>query len=221
MIDHTFTQGGLYAVKCVVTDSRGKTSLNTAQLVVEVDLPFNKAVSRKVHNNIPRDIELALSGPVTVEPRDSGPGNTHQLIFDFVNNITAAGSATLTGTGSASQPTIGPGANQLTVNLSGVTDLQHLVVTLNGVQDNTGVTFNNLPVKMDVIAGDTDGDGRVNVTDTNQTRSFSGAVTDDTNARIDVNVDGRINVADANYVKAHSGNSIPSTTSRSRAKQSR
>jgi PKD repeat protein len=34
---HTFTQGGLYDVKLVVTDSRGKVSVNTAHALVEVE----------------------------------------------------------------------------------------------------------------------------------------------------------------------------------------
>jgi PKD repeat protein len=34
---HTFTQGGLYDVKLVVTDSRGKVSSNTAHAIVEVE----------------------------------------------------------------------------------------------------------------------------------------------------------------------------------------
>lgn len=36
-VAHTFTQAGEYAVRLVVTDSRGKVSLNTAQFLVEVE----------------------------------------------------------------------------------------------------------------------------------------------------------------------------------------
>lgn len=38
-ISHTFDNEGLYAVKLVVTDSRGKTSLNTAQQLISVTSP--------------------------------------------------------------------------------------------------------------------------------------------------------------------------------------
>src|SRR5205085_3488587 len=38
-IDYTFTSAGMFAVKVVVTDSRGKTSSNTAQRIITI---YNK-----------------------------------------------------------------------------------------------------------------------------------------------------------------------------------
>ena len=40
---HTFNQGGLYDVKLVVTDSRGKVSSNTAHALVEVEQTVHPA----------------------------------------------------------------------------------------------------------------------------------------------------------------------------------
>ncbi|HEX8078363.1 MAG TPA: PKD domain-containing protein, partial [Chthoniobacterales bacterium] len=216
VIDHTFNEAGLYAVKCVATDSRGKASSNIAQVLIEVDVPFTKVVSRKLHAGVPRDIELALSGPVTTEPRDSSAEHTLQLIFTFERDITNPGSATKSqGGGSIGQATIGPASNQVTVDLSNVTDQQHVVVTLNGVHDSQNAVLDNLPARVDVLAGDTNDDGRVNIQDTNQTKANSGYVlTNDTNARVDVvNDDGRINIADTNYVKARSGHVVLSGSS--------
>ena len=59
--------------------------------------------------------------------------------------------------------------------------------------------------RMSVVLGDTTADGRANVTDTNQTKSNSGQVTETPNFRTDVNLDGRINVGDVNFVKSHAG----------------
>jgi hypothetical protein len=62
---------------------------------------------------------------------------------------------------------------------------------------------------MSVLAGDSNGDRRVNVGDTNQTKSRSGQTALAENFRSDPNLDGRINVGDTNFVKSHSGTSIP------------
>jgi hypothetical protein len=64
---------------------------------------------------------------------------------------------------------------------------------------------------MAILAGDTNKDTRVNVGDTDQTKSLSGQTLDQNsgNFRNDVNLDGRINVGDTNFVKSHSGTVLP------------
>ena len=66
---------------------------------------------------------------------------------------------------------------------------------------------------MAVLPGDTNEDTRVNLGDTNQTKSNCGSLTNQNNFRTDVNCDGRINVGDSNFVKAQTG----SSNSRARA----
>jgi hypothetical protein len=171
--------------------------------------PLTSVASRKTHGGAGTfDITLPLTGTRGVECRSPGatgtPGVDYKLVFSFVNNLTGCGTAS---TGSLSS---GPGSNQCTVSLTGVPNQQYISVTLNNVldsQNNTG----NVAATMGVLIGDVNGDGRVNVGDTNQTKSLSGATLDQSsgNFRADVNVDGRINVGDTNFVKANSGSSLP------------
>ena len=82
---------------------------------------------------------------------------------------------------------------------------------LNGVTDAVAQILADKFGSMNVLARDTNGDGRVNVRDTNQTKSRSGQTLDQSTGifRSDVNMDGRINVGDLNFVKAHSGTNLP------------
>ena len=205
-INHTFTEAGLYQVKCVVTDSRGKVSANTATELIEVDVPFTKVVSRKVHGTRGAfDIELPLSGNAAIEPRAPGNGGSYQLVFTFDRNIVTPGTATKSqgNTGMVVGPaTKGPAANQVTVNLSNVGNAQRHVITLNGVKDSANVTMNNLPARLNVLQGDVNGSGLVDGNDVSavqaKTRQTAGA----TNFKFDVVASGLI---DGNDVSATQG----------------
>ncbi|MDQ6860651.1 MAG: PKD domain-containing protein [Verrucomicrobiota bacterium] len=209
MIDHTFTEAGLFAVKCVVTDSRGKTSANTAQALIEVDVPFLNVASRRGHNGNPFDIDLPLSGSPAVECRLPGPAQSYQLIYTFVRNISVLGTATSAqGNATVFEPVAGPLANQVTVNVANVSDQQHLVIILNGVQDSAGAVMNNIPGRVDILVGDVNGDGTVNAADATIARNRSGQLTDVNNFRADVNFDGTVNAADATVVRNASGHAV-------------
>jgi hypothetical protein len=169
--------------------------------------PLLSVVSRKVHGTV-GTFDVALpQAPATpgIECRIPGgtgtPGVDYKLVFTFAGPVTSCGAAS---TGSLS---VGPNADQCTVDLSGVPDQQYLRVNLTGV---TVPCFGSVNVSgtMGILQGDTNADTRVNVGDTNQTKSRSGQITDSNNFRSDVNLDGRINVGDTNFVKAHSGNSL-------------
>ena len=133
----------------------------------------------------------------------TGPnaGKDYEVVITFavpvtVGGVTCSGGATGTATVSGAV---------VTVDLHNVADVQALTITLTSV--NGG---GNVSVLMNVLAGDTNEDMRVNVGDTNQTKSRSGQTLDQNggNFRSDVNLDGRINVGDTNFVKAHSGSCI-------------
>ncbi len=110
-----------------------------------------------------------------------------------------------TGAGNVASASInGP---EVTVNLSGVADEQRLAITLVNVTD--GTSTNDVRVAMNVLVGDVNGDGIVNVGDTVQVRNQSGNILSSDNYRSDINADGRINVGDVVPVRTHSGSSIP------------
>jgi len=94
------------------------------------------------------------------------------------------------------------------VNLTGVSNVQHLVVSLNGVHDTLGQTLATISSRMDVLVADTNGDGSVNAIDTSQTKSRSGISLTKLNYRSDVNADGSINSTDTSLVKSKSGTAL-------------
>ena len=96
---------------------------------------------------------------------------------------------------------------EVTVNLSGVTNAQRIVVTLFGVSDGTNMS--NVAIPMGLLVGDSNGDGFVNAGDALQTRNRSGQATDPTNCRSDVNADGFVNSGDTTVVRARSGTFLP------------
>lgn len=97
----------------------------------------------------------------------------------------------------------------MTVNLSGVSDIQKVTVTLSGVTDILAQVLPDTAVSLNLLAGDTNGDKTVNVSDSLQTRGRAGQPTDATNFRSDVNAEGNVNAGDTLIVRGRSGNSVP------------
>ncbi|MDQ6655582.1 MAG: dockerin type I repeat-containing protein, partial [Verrucomicrobiota bacterium] len=138
------------------------------------------------------------------------------LVFatDRLLNLPATASASVTGgTATVGVPAVGPNANQVTVPLTNVPDLQNVVVSLNGVKDATGTDLGPQSARLRLLLGDTNVDGTVNSADAAVTRSVSGQTTAAGNFRSDVNTDGTVNSADAAIVRSRSGNTIPAAVS--------
>ncbi len=170
-------------------------------------LQLTGAFSRKMHGALgPFDLPLPLTTPVGVECRSSG-GN-HAIMFTFSNDV-VSGSATLTaGVGSVSGiPTFVN--NTMTVNLTGVADVQKITVSLSNVTDSFAQVLPSAAVSMNLLSGDTTGDKTVNSGDIAQTKAQSGASLTDANFRQDVTVDGGINSGDISLVKSRSGTGLP------------
>jgi hypothetical protein len=168
-------------------------------------------VSRKTHGTVGNfDISLPLSGNPGIECRSGGANNALTLIYTLGGNISAAGNATVTqGTATVGTPTVGPNTNQITVPLTNVTNAQHLVTTLNGVQDSTGAILNNLVGRVDVLLGDVNGNGVVSNTDVSVVKAQVTAPVSSTNFREDVNANGVISNTDVSLTKAQVGTTLP------------
>jgi hypothetical protein len=186
------------------------------------DVQFNNTVSegpcptvesRKTHGTAGTfDIPLPLSGTPSVECRTGGPTDAHTIIYTLDRNVKAdaAGTPTVTqGTATLGTPTVGPLPNQITLPLTNVTNAQRLIVTLNGVQDLSGTVLDNLVARMNVLLGDTTGNGAVNSSDISQTQSQSGQAVTSSNFREDVTVNGSINSSDISFVQSKSGTALP------------
>jgi uncharacterized protein (TIGR02597 family) len=199
---------GLLVRKAATTD--GTVFLNNSP-TYPGPLPITplQVASRKQHGDARLNLNLPNIFAPGIECRLAGPNASYTLVYTFDRPVTGADNATLT-LGIGNQPTIGPGPNpnQLTVNLTGVINVQHLIVSLNGVHDTFGQTLATISSTMDVLVGDSNGDGSVNAIDTSQTKSRSGVPVTNLNYRSDVNADGSINSIDTSLVKSKSGTAL-------------
>ena len=165
-------------------------------------------VSRKMHGDTPYDVPLPLVGLRGIECRaGQGAGGTdHQIVATFSSPVTVGSAAVTSGTGSVVGSPIVAG-NVVTINLTGVTNAQTIMITLNNVSD--GVNTANVVVPMGVLQGDTSGNGAVSSTDVTQTKAQSGHAVSSSNFREDAVVNGSINGTDVSAVKAKSGTALP------------
>jgi autotransporter-associated beta strand protein len=186
-------------------DGAGNIDLNITSALGPA-LQLTGAVSRKMHGGLGLfDIDLPLVGQPGVECRSSG--GTHTLVFSFTNNSVSGNATVTSGTGVAGSPTFA--GNTMTVNLTGVTDVQKVTVTLSNVMDSFAQVLPDNEVSVNMLIGDTNGNRSVNAGDIGQTKGQSGAPVTGSNFRSDVNVNGTINAGDIGLVKSRSGTSLP------------
>lgn len=170
------------------------------------------AVSRKAHGAAGTfDVDLPFSGTPGVECRGGGTNNDHMIVVTFLNALTGVSNVSVTqGTATVNASSgIGPGANQYTVNLTGVTNAQRLVVTLSGVQDVAGNVSASVSVPMDVLLGDVNAASGVTGSDVNSCKAQVGIDLSINNFRNDVNVTGFVSGSDVNAIKAQVGTFLP------------
>jgi len=170
-------------------------------------LQLTSAVSRKTHGGAGDfDIDLPVAGEPGVECRSSG-GN-HTIVVTCSNPLVSGNASVTSGTGNvAGSPTFS--GNTMTVNVTGVSDVQKITVTLSNVTDSSANVLPDTPVSMNMLIGDTNANKTVNVSDVAQTKAQSGLPVTAANFRTDVNVNGAISVSDIAQVKANTGNSVP------------
>jgi N-acetylneuraminic acid mutarotase len=164
------------------------------------------AFSRKTHGAAGTfDIPLPLTGNVGIECRSGGATNVYQMIINFANPVTVGSASVTSGTGSVSSFSVS--GSQVTVNLTGVTNVQRITVTLFNVND--GTHMGNVPVFMGVLVGDVNGNSLVNASDVSLTKAQVGQPVTGSNFREDVNANGTISAADVTQVKANVGTALP------------
>ena len=167
------------------------------------------AVSRKTHGAAGTfDVELPLSGEPGVECRTGGVGGNHTFVFTFNNNVVSGNATVTSGVGNVlGSPTFS--GNTMTVNLTGVTDVQQITVTLSNVTDCFGSILPDTMVSAAMLIGDTTGNRTVNASDVAQVKGQAGEPVSTGNFREDVTVNGSINASDVGLVKANVGHSVP------------
>ena len=97
----------------------------------------------------------------------------------------------------------------MTVNLTGVADVQAVTLTLSGLTDVFSQALPNQTFTMKMLVGDTTGNASVGAGDIAQTNGQAGAAVTEANCRQDVTVNGGINAGDIGLVKSRAGASVP------------
>ncbi len=172
---------------------------------------LTSVVSRKTHGGAGTfDINLPLTGTPGIECRSGGGNASYTVVFTFANTLTNVADARVTsGTATVSGSGIGNDAHQYIVNLTGVANVQTIVVTLTNVYDSAGNSSSSISVPMSILLGDTSANRAVNSSDVSQTKSQTGNLVTSQNFRNDVNVDGSINSSDISIVKTKVGTALP------------
>jgi hypothetical protein len=164
-----------------------------------------KVASRKVHGAQGAfDIDLPLIGPPGVECRSGGATGQYTLVFTFVNRITNCGAVS----GVAGAADRGADDHQCIASVSGLPNAQYSTVTLVGVTDSSGRTF-DAAVIIGVLLGDVNQDRFVLSGDYTATRQNSGRTVDQNTFKFDVNTDGFILSGDYTTVRAQSASRLP------------
>jgi hypothetical protein len=165
-------------------------------------------VSRKSHGNAGVfDVDLTNG---SIECRSGGANGNYTLVFTFANPLTSVDAVTISsGTAGIKSGVIGTDAHQYIVDLTGVTNGQHVVVSLKSVQDAAANFSGTVAATFNLLIGDTSADQTVNSADIAQTKSQSGTMVTNSNCREDLNADGWINSGDIAQVKSKSGTALP------------
>src|SRR5207237_9983777 len=103
------------------------------------------------------DLPLPLTGNVGLECRSGRATNDHLMTINFATSITVGGASVTSGTGSVSSFSVS--GSQVTVNLTGVINVQRITVTLMNVND--GTHMGDVPVSMGALVGDVNGNAIV------------------------------------------------------------
>ena len=162
-------------------------------------------ISRRTHGTRgSHDITLPLEGARGTEPRRGGP---RTLVFTFDVPIQRAAPRIIAGTATVTGSTIAD--NRVTVQLSGVANLQWLTVGLEGIEGVDGGYLGGASVVVGCIEGDVNQDRMTSTLDVGLVRVMAGAYADATNFRRDINADGLISTLDVGLVRVRAGNILP------------
>ena len=174
------------------------------------DLKLVSAVSSKKQGNAGTfGIDLPLSGTPGVECRQGALGTATKIVFTFSDTVDSVDSTSTSCGRVISTTASGNTVSVLLNNIQTGCDGSDVTVTLTGVNGGSG-TLASAAVTFGQLAGDVNGDGRVDGTDLQSVRSNSGrGLVTDANFRNDVSGDGKVNHADISLTKAAQGNSLP------------
>ncbi len=180
------------------------------------------AASRKSHGNAGRfSIDLPLAPALGIECRSGGQSGEYEVVVKFAQPITFDYADVVGGGGNVSETTVNrqnisrgqdstagtSAADQVTVNVAGVTNAQTVTIALFNVSD--GSDSGDVGIRMGVMVGDTSGNGKVNASDIAQIKSQASQTVTSSNFREDITTNGMIDASDVSLGKLNSGTALP------------
>jgi hypothetical protein len=167
--------------------------------------------SRKIHGIAGTfDICFPPIGKQNVECRSGGSTGDYTLVFSFIHDVLSVGGVCCNGATLRSSLIDPDDSKQYIVNVTGVTNATRVTVTLDDVDGSEGTHNDTVEQEIDVLIGDTTGNGAVNSSDISLTQSQSGQPVTALNFREDVTVNGAINSSDVSFVQSLSGSALGS-----------
>ena len=161
-----------------------------------------RAASRLTHRSAGAfDINMPLTGTSGVEDRSA---STYNAVFTFDAPVTSGEVTVLSGTATVGAITFS--GNEMTAALTGVTDVQTVVLhtqNINGDGQPHG------DVSFSFLIGDVDGNRTVAKPDGNQVKTDKNESVNASNFRDDINLSGVVDKPDYNLIKANQGHRLP------------
>jgi FtsP/CotA-like multicopper oxidase with cupredoxin domain len=204
--DHT----GIYMFHCHILEHEDDGMMTLFEVVTPVTT--TRVVSRKTHAAAGTyDIDLPVTGNPGIECRSGGANGNYTLVFTFAEALTSVdGASVTTGAGSVVSSQIDSSdAHNYIVNLTGVSNVQRITVSLTNVHGPAGSFSSVVSAPMQVLIGDTTYNGVVNSSDVVQAKSRVGQSLNATNFRSDVNASGTVTSSDVALVKGQVGTELP------------
>jgi len=146
------------------------------------------------------DVSMPLTGPSGIEDRIA---SNYTAVFTFDVPVTSGTVSVSSGTATVGAITFS--GNEMRADLSGVTDVQTVVLHTEDINGD-GLSHGDVPFGF--LAADVDASRVVDKPDVNSVKANQGAVNAG-NFRNDINADGTINKSDGQQVRLHKGHSLP------------
>jgi len=171
---------------------------------------LTSVVSRATHGSA-GTFDVDLTSGKGIECRSGGANGDYTLVFAFTTTLTSIGGASVTsGTGSVASSNIDCNdAHKYVVNLTGVTNAQHIAVSLNYVSDSARNFSSAVSTSMGVLLGDVNGSGDVDSADVFLVRQQTLHSVTSSNFREDINASGDIDSADVFIARKQTLTSLP------------
>jgi hypothetical protein len=128
-------------------------------------------------------------------------------VFSYPTAVTLSGATVAPASGKSGKvngnPTVSADEKRVTVNLTDISDVQTITLTLLGVND--GANSDDVAVRMGILVGDSTNNRVLNSSDISQIKLQSGMTATSLNFRADVNASASINGSDIGLAKLNLG----------------